>query len=196
MKSIFNLLTICFFFTFLNEIHSQRQMDVEGNATSTELVEFVADALSGGYDVLQLRVPPGSGPIQGDFLECNLGVANPVAKIRADGSAVFKSVEFEDGTVQTSAQGLPIAFGYINSNGSTSSSYGSFSASWNAGLMRYEIEITGENYLFNDYATLVTPTGVNIKPRTASNNGDLLVYLYNWNGDLVSGSFQFVTFKP
>ena len=189
------LITLSFLLTN-QENFAQRQLQIDGNATSTELVEFNAETIDLGFDVLQLRLPGNAGPDDGDFLECNLGNIAQVAKIRADGSAVFKSVEYDDGTVQESAKGLPIAFGFINNDGSTNVSYGSFTSTWNAVQSRYDIDITGENYLFTDYITVVTPTGVRITPRVSSGGGELLVYLYNSAGSLVQGSFQFVTFKP
>jgi len=95
----------------------------------------------------------------------------------------------------------PIAFGYIEADGSVASSSGNVSASWESGSQWYRISITGESYFFNNYVTTITPGGdPNNNPARAylitSGGGDMLVYLLDNTGARVQGRFQFVTFKP
>lgn len=147
-----------------------------------------------GKDMIELIVDPSSSN-GAQFLEMQRGTSI-VAAINTDGSAEFKSVEFEDGSVQTTAAKGPIAYGSVNSAGTATSGSGNFTVTWEAAQNRYRISITGENYLFSNYATVVTPVSSSIhRVRSSSVGGDLLVYLYNSSGTLSQGIFQFTTFK-
>jgi hypothetical protein len=90
----------------------------------------------------------------------------------------------------------PIAFGVVNSNGVKQSGTGNWSSSYNATYSRYEITITGENYYYLNYATLITPAGDIRFCRSDSVNGKLLVYCYNNAGAVQPARFGFTTFKP
>jgi hypothetical protein len=91
---------------------------------------------------------------------------------------------------------LPIAYAFIDEDGSVRAGTSNITSTWDAGSDRYEISIAGENYYYADYVAVVTPSGSALRPRTGSVGGDLLVYLYNDSGDLVQEDFQFVIFKP
>lgn len=184
-----SLLILLFVTTFIN-VHAQRQMDVEGPATTIELVEFKATSISGSRDVLQLTVPAGTTAAQGDFLECRNGTALS-ARIDADGS-----YHFADGTVQSTAATGPIAYGYIYANGNIGSGSGNFTCSWDATNNRYIISITGQNYFFDDYCTQVTLSGSFGDVYTSSVGGDLLVYTRDGTGTPGQRQFQFAVFKP
>jgi len=109
--------------------------------------------------------------------------------------------KFPDGTVQTTAAvyGGPIAYGVISSDGTVSSATANVSCTWNGTSNRYEITISGENYLLSSYVTVVTPTATGGAVRIAitdSVSGKLLVYLYDTSGTKVQDDFHFVTYKP
>ncbi|WP_417199728.1 hypothetical protein [Bizionia sp.] len=147
-----------------------------------------------GKDLIELIVPSGS-PSNSQFIEMQNGTVI-VAAINSDGSAEFKSVQFEDNTVQTTAAVGPLAYGFVQSNGNVSSGSGNFSAVWEASSNRYEITIDGENYFYRFYTTNVTCSSSNIiRERVNSANGKLLIYLYNDAGLAIQGDFQFVTYK-
>ena len=94
----------------------------------------------------------------------------------------------------------PIAFAYISSNGTVNSGSGNVSVSYDNGIGRYIITITGESYFFSNYVTVVTPSGGfsgNVSEiNTSSSGGNLLVYLRDDAGNAIQENFQFVTFKP
>jgi hypothetical protein len=90
----------------------------------------------------------------------------------------------------------PIAFAFINANGTVASGTPNVTSTFNAGSSRYEITIDGENYFFSNYVTVVTPIGTTIIPTTSSVGGKLLIQTFNTAGTAVQTSFQFVTFKP
>jgi hypothetical protein len=94
---------------------------------------------------------------------------------------------------------LPIAYGFVRSDGSLASGTQNVSSAWNTTLERYEITISGYNYYYTSYSTVVTLGGTCSQPcavRTGSVGGKLLVYIYDKNGTNVQCHFQFVTFKP
>ncbi len=91
----------------------------------------------------------------------------------------------------------PIAYGYINTDGSIASGTPNFSCVWNSTSQRYEIEIDDESYFFNSYVTVATTVASNASIRTSSVSGRLLIYIESTinQADLQAG-FQFVTYKP
>ena len=92
---------------------------------------------------------------------------------------------------------LPIAYAFINADGSVAKGTSNVSSVWNGTASRYEITIAGENYFWKDYVTIVTPAGTNPRMvRTSSVGGKLLVVIYDTAGTQVQCPFQFITYKP
>lgn len=93
---------------------------------------------------------------------------------------------------------LPIAFGFINSNGSVATGTPNFSAVWSTTNSQYEILIDDEEYFFNEYVTIVTPiSSPGLTTRTNSRSGRLVVALDDRSGtNRVQASFSFVVYKP
>jgi hypothetical protein len=91
---------------------------------------------------------------------------------------------------------IPIAYGFIRDNGAVSTGSGNIASTWSAANQRYEITITGEDYVLWDYITMVTPSTGGISARVSSVTGKLLVEIYNAAGTKVQGNFQFLTYKP
>jgi hypothetical protein len=147
-----------------------------------------------GKDLIELIVPAGSTS-GSQFIEMQNG-ADIVAAVNSDGSATFKSVQFEDNSVQTTAAKGPLAYGFVRSAGTTPSGSGNYNAAWIASENRYEITISGEYYFWYLYTTVVTSNSSAVfRERLDSVNGKLLVYLYNASGALIQGDFQFITYK-
>jgi len=147
-----------------------------------------------GKDLVELIVPSGtSGASQ--FIEMQNG-NTIVAVVNSDGSAKFKSVEFDDNTVQTTAAVGPLAFGSVSTAGVITNGSGNYTVAWAAGSNRYEITITGESYHFASYTSIVTPALSTVRSvRTSSVGGKLLVYLQNSAGTNIQGNFHFITYK-
>ena len=101
--------------------------------------------------------------------------------------------EYSYGTADPAA---PLAYGFINSDGTVQTATPNVSCTWSAAGSRYEITIAGENYFYDEYVTVVTPSGDFASPRTGSVSDNLLVYFENEYGGLVQRSFQFITYKP
>ena len=160
--------------------------------SSENVVRFQSMNHPAGKDLLELIIPFDASP-NSQFIEMQYGV-DIVAAINGDGSAKFKSVQFEDNSVQTKAAIGPKAFGFVDDNGDITYGSGNITAVWNAGSSRYEITISGLAYTFSNNVTIVTPSGHIYRTRVSSNAGNLLVYLHNSSDALVQGRFQFITY--
>lgn len=87
----------------------------------------------------------------------------------------------------------PIAYGYINTSGNVESGSGNFTASYASGT--YTITITGLNYFFESYSTVVTPSEPNPSLCTTDSvSGNLLVQCYTLNGAPTTADFAFIVF--
>ncbi|WP_452224628.1 hypothetical protein [Lacinutrix chionoecetis] len=162
-----------------------------GNENTVRIESLVHPS---GKDLIELVIPSGS-TAGSQFIEMQNG-NTIVAAVNGDGSAIFKSVQFEDFSVQTTAAVGPLAYGLVQSSSTVSSGSGNFSVVWNATYDRYEITIAGENYFWTNYTTNVTSASSSVyRLRTSSSGGKLVVYLYNSTGTLIQGNFQFTTYK-
>ena len=86
----------------------------------------------------------------------------------------------------TTAIRRPIAYGYINSNGAVASGSGNFTSVFDSTNNWYAITITGRNYFFSNFSTVVTPSFNSSAAApscgTGSVGGKLLVACYNTAG--------------
>ena len=99
-----------------------------------------------------------------------------------------------DGSINNAM--MPIALGFIMSDGTKNTGSANVSSIWNATSKRYEITLTGYGYVYNTFVTVVTLTCANRTVSTSSVSGKLLVYTYDSSGTTGQCSFQFVTYKP
>ncbi|WP_298774230.1 hypothetical protein [uncultured Shewanella sp.] len=90
----------------------------------------------------------------------------------------------------------PVAYGTVLSSGAKYAGSANWSSSYNATYTRYEISITGENYYYLSYATVITPAGDQRYCKSNSVSGKLLVECYDNNGNKATSRFGFVSFKP
>ncbi|MFA5594636.1 MAG: hypothetical protein WDA15_05085 [Trueperaceae bacterium] len=92
---------------------------------------------------------------------------------------------------------LPIAYGWVSGDGSNISGSGNFEVvNHNPATGRYDISIDDESIYYQSDYTMVTATDDTGNYATvASVSGNLLVYLYDADGNPTSGGFNFVTFK-
>jgi len=95
---------------------------------------------------------------------------------------------------------VPIAWGFVSSNGALGAhSPNVTGVVWDVSNSWFNITISGEDYFWTRYATVVTPsTGTatgSLAPAVGSVGGHLLVWLNNTSGGKVQDNFQFVTFR-
>ena len=90
------------------------------------------------------------------------------------------------GVQATTALRKPIAYGYINTDGTVASGSGNFTSAFDSTNKWYAITITGRNYFFSNFSTVVTPSFNSATPAsicgTGSVSGKLLVACYNKAG--------------
>jgi len=89
---------------------------------------------------------------------------------------------------------LPIAFGFVESDGSIASGSDTFSAVWNAGSSRYELTFPGYTYFYNNFTTIISPSPSSRICATNSSGGVLWVTCYTTAGTPTATGFQFVTY--
>jgi hypothetical protein len=84
------------------------------------------------------------------------------------------------------ARRLPIAYGYINTDGTVASGTANITSVFDSVNKWYAITITGRNYFFSNFSTVVTPSFNSSAPApicgTGSVSGKLLVACYNTAG--------------
>jgi thioredoxin 1 len=90
----------------------------------------------------------------------------------------------------------PIAFAYIDSDGSVMAGTSNVSCTYNVDKSRYDITIEGEDYFYNRYVTVATCCGSFGVPITNSSNGELIVSIRDVYNNRTMEDFQFVTYKP
>ena len=128
--------------------------------------------------------------------DVGIGTPAPQAKLDVNGD-IHTTGEFtKEFTTGTSNRATPIAYAFISKNGSVASGTPNVSSTWNAVGKLYEITISGENYYYSSYVTVVTPCGGAYVTSTGSSSPKLIVKIYDLTGSLVQGYFQFVTYKP
>jgi hypothetical protein len=89
-----------------------------------------------------------------------------------------------------------VAMGFIVGNGTFSSGHNITSCTWNTTDKWYEITLTGIDYSFSDYVTLVTPAGSDgISADVHGTAGKLIVKVYNSAGSQTMCSFSFMVLE-
>jgi hypothetical protein len=86
-----------------------------------------------------------------------------------------------------------VAMGQVSSTGTLYNGYNVVSVTWNAGLSRWEIQLTGINYFYLDYVTVITP--FDGFATQGSVGGKLLVYIYDAAGNGIKTGFSFVVLR-
>jgi hypothetical protein len=122
-----------------------------------------------------------------------LGVTAPASRLDVDGGINLTGEVTR--TATGAAQLLPIAYGNVSASGFINSGSGNFTVTYNTASKWYEIAISGENYFYTNYTTVVTPLGMSIAV-TSSVSGRLLVEFYTIGGLLKQDGFSFVVYKP
>ena len=93
---------------------------------------------------------------------------------------------------------VPICYGNVQLDGTinTAASTDNFTVTKEA-TGRYAITITGENYIFSTYTTMVTCNGASSPRITTTNSvsGKLRVYIFDINGAAIDNYFSFVVYK-
>ncbi|MCR9074775.1 MAG: hypothetical protein NXI07_01920 [bacterium] len=124
--------------------------------------------------------------------------ADEVAGLFVGDVAVDGEIKKSYGSAVT-ASAAPLAYGYIDSDGSVLSGTSNLFATWDAGQNRYLVSITNESYFFSAYTAVITPSS-GTSPRivsTSSVSGSLVVYFLDPldNYARVQSRFQLAVFK-
>jgi hypothetical protein len=85
-----------------------------------------------------------------------------------------------------------VAMGRVSSTGSVGEALNVASVTWNSGLQRWEITLTGINYYYLDYVTVVS--SYSGYAATGSVSGKLLAEIFDADGAPIKEGFSFVVF--
>lgn len=97
-------------------------------------------------------------------------------------------------------QGLPgpnmiVAMGMISATGTLMQDYNVGTVTWNDGLKRWEVELTGINYNFTDYVTVVTAHYTSGTCTSGAISGLLTIYPQDSSGAGVKIAVSFVVLQ-
>ena len=127
-----------------------------------------------------------------------IGTTTPSEKLDVDGNIKLRGSNREINKTETgTANLLPIAYGNIKNDGTINVGTGNFTCVWTG--TQYEITITGENYFWESYMTMITPHAGSgaVTAVTASVSSKLIVKILNGTGSSIAGrGFQFIVYKP
>ncbi|MGH7890431.1 MAG: hypothetical protein ACRENF_07780, partial [Thermodesulfobacteriota bacterium] len=127
----------------------------------------------------------GNTAIQSDLTvsgNVGIGTTAPTTNLHVEGSVHATGNITRAYTVGTSDLAVPIAYAFINSDGSLASGTPNVTSSWDATNSRYVITISGESYSASSYVTTVSPR-IGASPEalfatTNSSSGNLLIRIY------------------
>jgi hypothetical protein len=164
------------------------------NVTRQEMASFLARTAGLGSNPPVVNAKMLNGVPAANFVQT--GSNATLGNLTVTGTI---NTAFTNGTTN---RATPIAYGYVSAAGALVSGTPNVSVVYVPGVSQhYEITITGETFVYNEYQALVTPTySVVTTPHivnTSSDSGKLLVYVYlPTTGAITSGAFQFAIFKP
>jgi hypothetical protein len=91
--------------------------------------------------------------------------------------------------------GTPLAYGRFNATGSRTVGSSNISCGWDS--VKYQCTISGEDYFYGNYVTIVTPNMDLAIPVVGSSTGKLWVSFYNLSGSLIQPTgFSVAVYKP
>jgi len=208
LKTTLQITWIFLLFLIVLNLFGQSQLDIEGSGnllnirqdlfTANVVVIRATDSAGGatvneGSDILTLQ---SADTGFGQFIEMERG-AVVVARINTDGSAQFKSIQFPDNTIQTTAAFSPLAYGAIKAGGGQLSGSTNISSNWDPSSDTYNIKIVGTNYISSEFTTVVTPNSsiVNKVWTEDDGAGNLTVHFLDDNFGPTQADFQFVVYQ-
>ena len=113
-----------------------------------------------------------------------VGPAGPAGATGAAGAA---------GAVGPAGPNSVVAMCIVDSSGGMHNAHSVTSVTWNATLLRWEIQLTGISYLVWDYVTVAT--AFSGYATQGSLGGLLTITIYDASGNKIKDGFSFVTFK-
>jgi hypothetical protein len=149
-----------------------------------------------GKDLLELIVPAGSTS-GSQFIEMQNG-ATIVAAVNSDGSAKFKSVQFEDNTVQNTSG--PVAKAYLDAVSAVSTNVNvigssTLSATYNTTGNYLDVSLSGVFLAPSSYLVHATPIRVNTSSATVDRSASVYftggnVRIYVWDMSVGGSTFN------
>jgi len=184
-----------------DSIENADKLTIVDNYVSTELVDLRVANLTNGGDVINMDVTT-SGTFTTQFLECTAN-GNVKARLNTNGILnIDSSLMITDGEINrtktTSANLVPIAYGYVSSTGLKSAT--ASTSNWSVTKVTsgvYDITISGESFNNTNYTVLVTKRGSGSIYYSAT-GGKIRIFsrALVTPHSLADGNFSFIIYKP
>jgi len=151
------------------------------------VLAVVAIVLAIAALILAVVLPGAQGPVGLTGPEGPQGPAGPAGATGPTGPAG------STGPAGPAGPSMIVAMGRVSSTGSVGDALNVTSVTWNSGLQRWEITLTGINYYYLDYVTVVSSYSGYADHSSVS--GKLLVEIFASNGTPIKEGFSFVVFN-
>jgi hypothetical protein len=182
-----------------DSVANASQLTIVDNTTAGEMIDLIRTNAVGGNDVINMSVTTTG---VGQFLECATNGNNKLS-LNTDGTMnIDSTIRIDDGEInrtQTSTANLvPIAYGYISATGSITASGKTNNFTVSKGSAgSYSISITGESFFYSSYVCNTSLSGSSAGfIGTGSVSGNLLVFTRNSSGTFADRAFYFIVYKP
>jgi hypothetical protein len=144
------------------------------------------------------------GPIYGDFTTIDWSNTPYFIEVSVDGTVMGTTellsvayAKYAETSGSTSSNNVPVSMGNISNDATINSGTGNFSVTWDSSNSWYVIEL--DDYAFHyagDYVVTVSPgTTSNVSYGISSVSGNILVILYDSNGNKVQENFYFTFYS-
>lgn len=171
------------------------KLHVTSNTGHTELVDFKATSLTAAQDILNLEAPSGAAATA-QFIEAAEG-GNIKFKVDVSGDVLTEGKISREQTGSANNM-VPIAYGYVASNGSMTGAKTSNVSCTKTGTGAYSITINGETFNRTQYIvqlTIVNNTGT-ARVFGVPVAGAMGIRTYNSSNTANDREFYFTVFKP
>lgn len=185
---------------------------LQGGADGTLVYGEDHDVTTNDNGMVNLAVGQGTAtsigtviiPIYGDFSTIDWSDSPYFIEVSVDGTVMGTTellsvpyAKYAEHSGSTSSDNVPVVMGNIKDDATINSGTGNFSVTWDSSYSRYAIEL--DDYSFNfrgDYVVMVSPaTSDNVTYGIGSVSGDILVTLYDSNGNKIDEDFYFTLYR-
>jgi hypothetical protein len=150
------------------------------------VLSVIAIVLAIAAVVLAVVLPGTQGPVGPEGPQGPAGPAGATGPSGPAGAA---------GPAGVAGPNMIVAMGRVSSDGSTGAELNVTSVTWDGGQERWVVALDGIEYVVWDYVTVVSCIGGDGSYAShGSVGGDLLVYVFDSNGNRVQEGFSFVVF--
>jgi hypothetical protein len=185
---------------------------LQGAADGNEVYAEIHDVSTSDKGLVNLAVGQGTPtnigtvliPVYGDFSTIDWSDSPYFIEVSVDGTVMGTTemlsvpyAKYAENSRSTSSNMVPVVMGNVKSDATINAGTGNFSVTWEGGNSRYLISL--DDYSFHyagDYVVLVSPaTTSNVTYAINSVSGDIIVILYDSQGNKIAEDFYFTVYN-